>query len=77
VRQAYDKTLSNYHIWAVRKAASLAFYTLPSRESFIEQMGFSNLSEAKQGIEKLVASLQPVVTAIHNTYTLYTLHNLP
>ena len=28
---AYSETLSNYHLWLIRKAANIAMYTLPSR----------------------------------------------
>lgn len=64
VQQAYDVTLANIHVWAVRTAVKAGLYSLPSRESFFQQIGETQASGVQGGGE-LVRAARGVVQRLH------------
>ncbi len=72
--QAYARTLSKHHPWAVRTAAHLSFYALPYREKFLLQV---KLDKDLSPLESLVRALRPIVDNLNDIYTQYDLHALP
>lgn len=72
-REAYNESLSQHHPWVVRKAAGMAFFALPGRQSFFDVM---NVGPA----ERVVAVLGEAVPLISEVYLitedLYQKHNL-
>ncbi|XP_067826583.1 ceramide-1-phosphate transfer protein [Heptranchias perlo] len=71
--EAYNVSLANYHPWIVRKAATVAFYILPSRADFFEIMNMGTT-------ENVVAALGEAVPLISKAYgitqDLYSQHGL-
>uniref|UniRef100_UPI00398EB454 ceramide-1-phosphate transfer protein n=1 Tax=Pristiophorus japonicus TaxID=55135 RepID=UPI00398EB454 len=71
--EAYNDSLANYHPWIVRKAATVAFYMLPSRAGFCEIMNMGTT-------EKVVAALGeagPLISKAYDiTQDLYSQHGL-
>ena len=71
--QSYDETISKYHGWAVRKAAGLAFYTLPYRDQFFAQIGVKN---DKTPVKNLVTYMSGIYKNVHNQYVKFNLQSL-
>ncbi|XP_060708169.1 ceramide-1-phosphate transfer protein [Hemiscyllium ocellatum] len=71
--EAYQDVLAKYHPWIVRKAATVAFYMLPSRANFFEIMNMGPT-------EKVVAILGEALPVVAKTYDitedLYSQHGL-
>jgi hypothetical protein len=58
--------------------ASLAFYTLPSRDAFLKQMGLESMPQNDESpLVPLVSSMDTIVKSIDETYTKFDLHALP
>uniref|UniRef100_A0A3Q2U6K5 Ceramide-1-phosphate transfer protein n=1 Tax=Fundulus heteroclitus TaxID=8078 RepID=A0A3Q2U6K5_FUNHE len=72
-REAYNESLAHHHPFMIRKAAGLAFYSLPGRPGFLEVMNVGSP-------EQVVAMLGEAVPLISEVYTiteeLYQKHNL-
>ncbi|NXO66331.1 CPTP protein, partial [Phainopepla nitens] len=60
---AYNASLAAYHPWVIRKAATLAFRALPSRDAFLEVMNVGTPQEA-------VAMLGDAIPYISNVYSI-------
>lgn len=78
-REAYDKTLANFHSFVIRKGARIAMYTLPSKEQLLKKVCGSE-EEVKQAMEILPKTLDStaiVYERIEALYTQYDLHALP
>lgn len=42
-REAYDQTLAHYHTWFVRSGASIAMYSLPTKEVLLNRVSVYHL----------------------------------
>jgi len=76
-RQAYEESLAKYHTWTVRKAAGLAFYTLPSRQYFLDHIGLSNESKLEEKLGILISAVEKVTENLQKLYDDYHLNQLP
>jgi len=78
-RIAYDETLANYHGWAIRKAASVAFYLLPTKKDFVKQIYPTSPSEEKtmNDLHILQTSVGVVLTKTKDLLAKNDLNNLP
>ena len=75
---AYTRSLAKYHPWLIRKAATLAMYTLPSRGDMLVLVANRTGEEQVQKILKnCVAAIRRVYDAVEALYTKYDLHGLP
>uniref|UniRef100_A0A8D0DKW2 Ceramide-1-phosphate transfer protein n=1 Tax=Salvator merianae TaxID=96440 RepID=A0A8D0DKW2_SALMN len=70
---SYNASLANYHPWIIRKAATMAFYALPARETFLENMKVGTIEEA---VAMLGEALPSIVQIYDITQALYAQHNL-
>ncbi|XP_026571508.1 ceramide-1-phosphate transfer protein [Pseudonaja textilis] len=70
---SYNASLANYHPWIVRKAATMAFYALPTRDAFLENMRVGTTEEA---IEMLGEALPHISRVYEITESLYAEHKL-
>ncbi|XP_060614953.2 ceramide-1-phosphate transfer protein isoform X1 [Anolis sagrei] len=70
---AYNASLANYHPWIIRKATILAFYTLPTRDAFLENMKVGTHEET---VEMLGEALPSICKVYDVTQALYAQHNL-
>ncbi|KAM8927998.1 ceramide-1-phosphate transfer protein [Pelodytes ibericus] len=71
--EAYDASLARYHPWIIRKASSVAFLALPTRNTFFEVM---NVGTAEEVVDMLGEAL-PYVSKVYDfTQELYSQHNL-
>ncbi|CAH8649624.1 unnamed protein product [Schistosoma guineensis] len=70
-RSVYDKTLSEYHSWPIRKAVGVAVYALPTREHLVHhivqsQPPGSGLLTNEQCAEFLTSHALPVVRKVYD-----------
>ncbi|CAH8875813.1 unnamed protein product [Trichobilharzia szidati] len=70
-RSVYEKTLAQYHAWAVRKAVSVAVYALPTREQLVQhivqsQPRESGLFTREQCQEFLNTHTLPIMRTVYN-----------
>lgn len=76
--EAYNETLAHFHPWLIRKAASLAMYSLYSVGDMIKKAGGEvSQDEAKKLLRESVDAIQPVYDDTEGLYTSYDLHGLP
>ncbi len=75
---AYSETLSKYHPWLIRKAATFAMYTLPSRGDILLLLAKELTEEQVQNLlKKCVHAIKPVYQKVEELYSKYDLHGLP
>lgn len=73
-KETYSITLSKYHTLTVRSAVTLAFYTLPSRESFLKSV---NLDPNEESLfDNLVHSIHSLRNVMMEFYEKYDLSNI-
>ncbi|KAH9578275.1 glycolipid transfer protein domain containing [Schistosoma haematobium] len=70
-RSVYDKTLSQYHPWPIRKAVGVTVYALPTREHLVHhivqsQPPGSGLLTNEQCAEFLSSHALPVVRKVYD-----------
>ncbi|CAH8649703.1 unnamed protein product [Schistosoma guineensis] len=70
-RSVYDKTLSQYHPWPIRKAVGVAVYALPTREHLVHhivqsQPPGSGLLTNEQCAEFLTSHALPVMRKVYD-----------
>lgn len=71
--EAYNESLAHHHTWIIRKAAGMAFCTLPSRDSFFEVMNAGSLQE----VVTLLGEALPLISEVYQiTEDLYAKNNL-
>lgn len=75
-RKAYDETLALHHPWTIRKAAGLAFYALPYRETFMGQINVKDEAHGLDSINHLQGSMVPIIESIQNTFAKHEIVNL-
>jgi len=73
IGKSYEETLAKYHTWKVRKAVNVALYSLPSREVFLEHLGFHEKHETDQFLQ-LCSKYVSVITK--NLQEFYESHHL-
>lgn len=70
---AYNDSLANYHPWIIRKAATMAFCALPTRNTFFEVMNVGSTED----VLAMLAEAMPYVAQVYDiTQQLYAQHNL-
>ncbi|NXT18511.1 CPTP protein, partial [Syrrhaptes paradoxus] len=70
---AYNASLAAYHPWVIRKAATVAFCALPSRNAFLETM---NVGTAPEAVAMLGEALPYICDVYDITQELFAQHNL-
>ena len=78
-RTCYKKTLAKYHPWMIRKAASLAMYTMPYRYQLVERAYCGDIpdTETRLSITDNMNRLALIADEVFNaTQKLYEDHNL-
>lgn len=76
--ESYNETLAHYHPWLIRKAASLAMYTLASVGDMVKTAaGDVDEDMAKEMLKNAVDAIKPVYDTTEQLYTSYDLHGLP
>lgn len=71
--EAYNESLSQHHAWIIRKAAGMAFCTLPGRPTFFEVM---NVGTPEQVVAMLGDALPFISEVYQVTEELYAQNNL-
>ncbi|MGH0131978.1 UNVERIFIED_CONTAM: hypothetical protein FKN15_048067 [Acipenser sinensis] len=70
---AYNDSLAQYHAWIIRKAATVAFCTLPGRAAFFQTM---NVGSTEQ-VVAMLGEAMPFISKVYEiTEELYKQHNL-
>ncbi|NXL57799.1 CPTP protein, partial [Chordeiles acutipennis] len=72
-RDSYNASLATYHPWVVRKVATAAFCTLPSRNAFLEIM---NVGTPEEAIAMLGEALPYICDVYGITQELFARHKL-
>ena len=75
--EAYDTTLSKYHLWIIRKGVGLAFYTLPTKAAILQKMVLDNDEETVSLLAKIVDNIRPVYDIVQKVYEDNNILNLP
>ncbi|XP_035698013.1 ceramide-1-phosphate transfer protein-like isoform X2 [Branchiostoma floridae] len=75
--ECYHETLANYHVWIVRKAAGMAFYTLPTRKNFLEKLCKEEEDVVLGLVSELADTILPVYEQTEELYTKFDFHELP
>ncbi|XP_062449502.1 ceramide-1-phosphate transfer protein [Rhea pennata] len=70
---SYNASLANYHPWIIRKAATVAFRALPSRNAFLEIM---NVGTPEEAVAMLGDALPHICNVYQITEELYAQHKL-
>lgn len=70
---SYNASLATYHPWVVRKAATVAFCTLPSRNAFLEIM---NVGTTEEAVTMLGEALPYICDVYGITQELFARHKL-
>ncbi|NXC46637.1 CPTP protein, partial [Penelope pileata] len=70
---SYNASLAAYHPWILRKAATLSFCALPSRNAFLEVM---NVGSPEEAVEMLGEALPHIRDVYGITQELYAQHRL-
>lgn len=63
---AYEQVLAQYHSWVSYSAFSVMLGVLPSRESFMSELGGASRAEVEADMQALVLAIEPVTTVIHS-----------
>ncbi|XP_009645089.1 ceramide-1-phosphate transfer protein [Egretta garzetta] len=72
-RDSYNASLAAYHPWVVRKAATVAFCTLPPRDTFLENM---NVGTPEEAVAMLGEALPYICDVYGITQELFAQHKL-
>ncbi|XP_070615308.1 ceramide-1-phosphate transfer protein [Erythrolamprus reginae] len=75
--ESYNASLANYHPWIVRKAATMAFYALPTREAFLENMRVGTTEAAVEMLDEALPYIGKVYDIVENLYAEHKLLDLP
>ncbi|NWI79069.1 CPTP protein, partial [Dryoscopus gambensis] len=74
---AYNASLAAYHPWVVRKAATVAFCALPSRDAFLEIMNVGPREEAVAMLGEAVPYIDDVYSITQELFAQHKLLDLP
>ncbi|KAF8774828.1 Ceramide-1-phosphate transfer protein like [Argiope bruennichi] len=77
-QKCYNETLSKYHPWLIRKGATIAMYTLPARQQFIERVYGGPCDDATiQYYGKIMGDIASVCKKIYDeTHKLFEANDL-
>lgn len=77
-RDAYDKMLAPYHSWFVRSGATVAMYSLPTKEVMIRRICLgTNASQCTSMFPDILAGMNKVYRCVQSHYEENGLLNLP
>ncbi|XP_020637961.3 ceramide-1-phosphate transfer protein [Pogona vitticeps] len=74
---SYNASLANYHPWIIHKAASMAFYTLPTRDAFLKNMNVGTNEEAVAMLGEALPHISQVYEVTERLYAQHKLLDLP
>ncbi|XP_066059079.1 ceramide-1-phosphate transfer protein [Chamaea fasciata] len=74
---AYNASLAAHHPWVIRKAATLAFCALPSREAFLESMNVGPPEEAVAMLGEAIPYIGDVYGITQELFERHKLLDLP
>ncbi|KFO64815.1 Ceramide-1-phosphate transfer protein, partial [Corvus brachyrhynchos] len=74
---AYHASLAAYHPWVVRKAATVAFCALPSRDAFLEIMNVGPREEAVAMLGEAIPYIGDVYSITQELFAQHKLLDLP
>ncbi|TRZ09627.1 hypothetical protein HGM15179_017483 [Zosterops borbonicus] len=74
---AYNASLAAHHPWVIRKAATLAFCALPSREAFLEIMNVGTAEEAVAVLGEAIPYIRDVYGITQELFESHKLLDLP
>ncbi|EOB09224.1 Glycolipid transfer protein domain-containing protein 1, partial [Anas platyrhynchos] len=74
---SYNASLAAYHPWVIRKAATVAFCALPSRNAFLEIMNVGTPEEAVVMLGDALPHISSVYGITEELYAQHKLLNLP
>ncbi|NWS05315.1 CPTP protein, partial [Motacilla alba] len=74
---AYNASLAQHHPWVVRKAATVAFCTLPSRDAFLEIMNVGSAEEAVAMLGEAIPYIGDVYGITQELFAQHKLLDLP
>ncbi|XP_041319602.1 ceramide-1-phosphate transfer protein [Pyrgilauda ruficollis] len=74
---AYNASLAEHHPWVVRKAATVAFCTLPSRDAFLEIMNVGSAEEAVAVLGEAIPYIGDVYSITQELFAQHKLLDLP
>ncbi|XP_060056771.1 ceramide-1-phosphate transfer protein [Erinaceus europaeus] len=74
---AYNASLATYHPWIIRRAATMAFCTLPTRKGFLEAMNVGPPEQAVEMLGQALPFIEQVYTISQKLYEEHTLLDLP
>lgn len=73
---AYNETLAQFHPWLIRKGATLAMHTLPTRDLLLEKVCVE-ASTAIRLLPEMLSAAREVYDRTQQLYTKFDLHALP
>ncbi|KAJ7398703.1 Ceramide-1-phosphate transfer protein [Pitangus sulphuratus] len=74
---SYNASLARHHPWVVRKAATLAFCALPSRDAFLEVMNVGPPEQAVHMLGEAIPYIQSVYGITQELFARHSLLDLP
>lgn len=74
---SYNASLATYHPWVVRKAATVAFCALPSRNTFLEIMNVGTPEEAVAMLGEALPYISDVYSITQELFAQHKLLDLP
>ncbi|NWU24151.1 CPTP protein, partial [Dyaphorophyia castanea] len=74
---AYNASLAAYHPWVVRKAATVAFCALPTRDAFLEIMNVGPREEAVAVLGEAIPYIDDVYSITQELFAQHKLLDLP
>lgn len=76
-QDAYNNTLAKHHPWVIRKAAIVAMYTMPTRETLFKKVCGENVQRNMDVLPKMLEVTADVFNRTESIYETYQLHALP
>lgn len=76
-QDAYNKTLAKHHPWVIRKAAIVAMYTMPCRETLFKKVCGEDVQRNIDVLPKMLEVTADVFDRTNTVYDTYQLHTLP
>ncbi|KAM3959252.1 ceramide-1-phosphate transfer protein [Aphomia sociella] len=76
---SYNETLAEFHPWYIRKAATLAMHTLPTRPDLLKKIFGTDesLTAALTVLPQMLSSCDEVYNRVQQLYTDFEFHELP
>ncbi|XP_056364264.1 ceramide-1-phosphate transfer protein [Oenanthe melanoleuca] len=74
---AYNASLAEHHPWLIRKAATVAFCALPSRDAFLSTMNVGTNQEAEAVLGEAIPYISQVYSITQELFERHQLLDLP